>query len=76
MSPIWLQANVSHQSGRFWKNSVTMKTDSIVVHLATLFYAVHIRSTNGVWSTGWSATARVQPNCVDKNRIQMPLRPP
>jgi hypothetical protein len=46
MSRVWLQANVSHRSSGFWKNSVTMKTDSIVVHLAELFYAVHIRSTN------------------------------
>jgi hypothetical protein len=46
MIRVWLKANVSHQSTGLWKNSVTMKTDSIVIHTAALFYGVHIRSTN------------------------------
>jgi len=46
MSRVWLKANVSYRSSGFWKNSVAMKTDSTAVHLAALFYAVHIRSTN------------------------------
>ena len=46
MSRVWLKAIVSHRPSGVWKNSVTMKTDSIIVHLAALFYAVHIRSTN------------------------------